>query len=159
MRWLVPLFVVVPLVDLYLLLQVATWIDFWPTVGLVVGTGLAGGLLAKREIRRVWRGWQQALARMTVPEEGVVNGLLVLVGGALLVTPGVLTDLAGLLLLIPPSRRALAHHLERYLRRRFEGAVHVVPPGAAPRSRAAPGWEAGRVVETVGESVPPRDSP
>lgn len=113
MVWL--LFVIVPLVELYLLLAVGSLVGFWPTVLLVLVTGMLGASLARREGFRVLRRWQEALARGEMPEEGVLGGLLVLVGGVLLITPGVLTDAVGLLLLLPPSRRWIGRWLMRYV--------------------------------------------
>lgn len=121
------LFTVVPLVELYLLLFIGHLVGFWPTVGLVLLTGLVGAWLAKSEGLRVFRRWQAALSEGRIPEEGVLGGLLVLVGGVLLVTPGVLTDVTGLLLLFPPSRRLVAKGVRAYFERRLQdGSVRVV---------------------------------
>jgi UPF0716 protein FxsA len=121
------LFTAVPLIELYLLLVVGRFIGLGPTVALVLVTGMLGAWLAKAEGMRVIRRWQQSLARGAVPEEGVLDGVLVLVGGVLLVTPGVLTDVLGLALLFPPSRKALGAAVRKTLERRIErGDVHVV---------------------------------
>ena len=121
------LFTVVPLVELWLLLWIGDRVGFWPTVGIVLATGLVGATLAKAEGLRVVQRWQEATSRGQMPEEGVLGGLLVLVGGVFLITPGVLTDVTGLLLLFPPTRRLVAG----FVRRRFErglqnGAGHVL---------------------------------
>ncbi len=159
MRWVLLLFVVVPLVELYLLLKLATLIDFWPTVGLVLVTGIVGGVLAKLEGLRVLRAWKRAFETMTPPETGVLEGLLVLVGGALLVTPGVLTDLAGLLMLLPFTRRILVSRLRSVVDRAIDArSVHVItPPGVGPHFPATPRRDSSgappTVVETSGEAV------
>lgn len=119
MRWLFLAFVAVPLVELYLLLKLGDLFGPGPTVALVVVTGLGGATLAKREGLRVYSEWKSALERGRAPEVGVIEGLLVLLGGALLITPGVLTDLTGLCLLLPPTRRRLALHLRRMVERRL----------------------------------------
>lgn len=121
-----------PLVELWLLLWIGDRVGFWPTVGIVLATGLVGATLAKHEGLRVVRRWQEATAQGTFPEDGVLGGLLVLVGGVFLITPGVLTDAAGLVLLVPPTRRFVAD----FIRRRFErglrtGAVRVTEVGGA----------------------------
>jgi len=119
-------FTLIPLLELYLLLFVARYVGFWPTVGLVLVTGVIGALLAKKEGLRVVRRWQQSLAQGRMPEEGILGGLLVLVGGVLLVTPGVLTDAVGFLLLLPPTRRVIAARVRRVLERRMaDGTVRV----------------------------------
>lgn len=153
------LFTVVPLVELYLLLYLGTVVGFWPTVGIVAFTGVVGAGLAKHEGLRVWRKWQESLAGGAVPEDGVVGGLLVLIGGVLLVTPGVLTDLTGFLLLIPPTRKVIADVVRRRLERGVEnGSVQVMGfggfPGAAAGSVYPP--SAG---PTVGRVVRPRVRP
>ncbi len=108
MRYLVLFFIVVPLAELYLLLWVSQFIGFWPTVGITVVTGVIGGTLAKREGLKVLRQWNQALSELRSPEIGLVEAALVLLGGALLITPGVMTDLFGFSLLLPFTRRRLA---------------------------------------------------
>ena len=123
LRGLLLLFIVVPLLELYLLTLVAQAAGFWSAVALTVGTGLVGGALAKREGIRVWQSWQSALARLEVPEEGVVAGLLVLVGGVLLVTPGVLTDVTGFLLLLPPTRRFLANKIRERVTVKYQASA------------------------------------
>ncbi len=121
------LFTVVPLVELYLLLLINEAISFWPTVGLVLTTGLVGAILARFEGLRVLKKWRRALFRGKIPEDGVMGGVLVLVGGVLLVTPGVLTDLVGLLLLIPPTRRMIAGWVKRGIERGLQsGQIQVV---------------------------------
>lgn len=128
------LFTLVPLVDLWVLVQIGRAVGFWTAVALVIATGFAGAWLAKAEGFRVLREWQGALAGGRLPEEGVLSGVLVLAGGLLLVTPGVLTDAAGLALLFPPTRRLAAAGARRWLRRRIaEGRVHVVTYGGEGR--------------------------
>jgi UPF0716 protein FxsA len=127
------LFTALPLLDLWVLLQIGRALGFWSTIALVVATGMAGAWLAKAEGARVLRGWQRAIAEGRLPEEGVLSGALVLAGGLLLVTPGVISDALGIALLFPPSRRLAAAALRRWLRRQVEaGRIHVVSRGASP---------------------------
>lgn len=153
MRILLVLFVVVPLAELYMLLWVSRLIGFWPTVAITLVTGIIGGSLAKREGLKVWRQWNDAVSQLRIPETGIVEGVLVLVGGVLLVTPGVLTDMIGFLLLFPASRRPLG----RWLKSR----VKVASAGSATFGHAAArrpsGSSSGRtptftVVDTSGET-------
>jgi UPF0716 protein FxsA len=121
------IFTVIPFCELYLLLQVNEVVGFWPTVGLVLLTGVTGAWLARSEGLRVLRRWQKALARGRVPEEGVLGGALLLAGGLLLVTPGLLTDALGLSLLIPVVRLALADRIRQVLEAKVrDGSVQVV---------------------------------
>jgi UPF0716 protein FxsA len=153
------LFTVVPLVELYLLLFIGDVVGFWPTVGIVLFTGVLGAWLAKREGLRVFRKWQEALAEYRMPEEGVLGGVLVLVGGVLLVTPGVLTDLVGFLLLVPPTRRLVAAVVRRRVERRIaDGSIHVVTytsAGTVGRRSAAPPGVIDVEGEVVEEEPPP----
>ncbi len=128
------LFTVVPVVELYLLIQLGGVLGATATVGLVMTTGLLGATLAKREGGRVFRDWQAALQRGEMPKEGLVSSLLVLVGGIFLVTPGVLTDLFGIAMLIPPARRAAARALSGYVEKRF--ALQPMTPAGFVEARA-----------------------
>lgn len=120
------LFVAVPLVEMALLVRLGTWIGFWPTVGLVLATGAAGAALARQQGMRVIRRIQAEMAVGQMPAAHLLDGLLILIGGVLLLTPGVLTDLTGLLLLAPFSRKrlkaALRGRLERMIR---SGRVNI----------------------------------
>jgi UPF0716 protein FxsA len=113
------LFILVPLVELAILLQVGRWIGLWPTVALVVVTGAAGAMLARSQGLRVLRGIRTELSVGQLPSSRLFEGLLVLVGGILLLTPGLLTDVVGFLLLLPASR----HRVSAVLRRRAEDAL------------------------------------
>ncbi len=127
MRWLFLLFVVVPLIELYLLLFVGSKIGFWWTVCIVLVTGVIGASLAKREGLRVWDTYRQALGEGRLPDEGIVGGLLVLVGGVLLVTPGMLTDLVGFCLLVPQTRRFFADLIRAVIAKKLDqGTVQVM---------------------------------
>lgn len=114
------LFTLVPALELWLLISIGGWLGPLPTLGLVVATGLAGAALAKREGFRVLRSWQEAGARGELPKDGIISSALVLVGGVLLVTPGVVTDFVGLSLLIPGARRFVAKQIKTRLKKRFE---------------------------------------
>lgn len=150
------LFTLVPLCELYLLLRIGEWLGGLATITLVLVTGALGAAMARLEGLRVLRSWQSALAEGRLPEDGVVSGVLVLVGGVLLVTPGVLTDAAGLALLVPVTRRLIARQLTRRLERAIaNGTVQVIRmPGAAwPDQDMRPGATRTDVIDTEGETV------
>ncbi|WP_164002599.1 FxsA family protein [Pyxidicoccus caerfyrddinensis] len=129
-KYLLLAFTVVPFIELYLLLAIGREVGFLPTLAMVLVTGLVGAWLARREGGRVLRSWRESMARGQVPEEGIVSGALVLVGGALLVAPGVFTDVVGLLLLLPPTRRFVAARLRKSLERKVrDGSVRVTTVG------------------------------
>jgi UPF0716 protein FxsA len=129
-RYLFLAFTVVPFLELYLLIGIGRQVGVLPTLGLVLVMGLLGAFLAKREGLRVMRNWQAAMAQGRLPEDGILSGALVLVGGVLLIAPGVITDGVGFLLLIPPTRRWIAARLRRALERRMEaGTLRVTSYG------------------------------
>jgi UPF0716 protein FxsA len=113
------LFVLVPLIELAILIRIGNWLGFWPTLGLVVATGAVGALLAKAQGARVLGEIRSDLAAGRVPAARLVDGLLVLVGGIVLLTPGLISDILGLLLLLPVTR----DRLKASVRRRFERMV------------------------------------
>lgn len=113
------LFVLVPLIELALLIWMGRVVGLLPTLALVFSTGLLGAALAHREGMRAFTAVQQELAAGRIPGRPLLAGLGVLLGGALLLTPGVLTDVAGLLLLFPPSRNLFFS----WTRRRLEAAL------------------------------------
>lgn len=113
------LFTLVPLVELYLLIEVGTVIGGLNTILLVLGTGALGAFLARLEGLRTLGQIQRSLNQGLVPAEEMVDGVIILVAGLLLITPGILTDACGFLMLIPTTRNAF----KRWLRRRFDRAV------------------------------------
>jgi UPF0716 protein FxsA len=139
------LFTLVPLVEIYLLVKIGGLVGVWPTIGLVCLTGFLGASLARREGRRALARYQEALARGQLPEEGIVSGLLILVGGVLLIAPGVLTDLSGLALMIPPIRRAVARRINAGLEKRIStGSIQVMHLGPTGFGMSGFGPDVGR---------------
>lgn len=116
---LLALFVLLPLVELALLIQVGRWIGLGGTLAIVLATGFLGAALARRQGLRAWLAIQAELRAGLMPAGALLDGLLILIGGIVLLTPGILTDLAGFALLIPATRNLL----KRSLRRRFERAI------------------------------------
>jgi UPF0716 protein FxsA len=116
---LVLLFIVVPLVELYVIIQVGGWIGALPTIGLLLLDGILGAVLLRAQGRAVWRRFNQALAEGRVPHRETFDGVMVIFGGALLLTPGFITDIVGLVLLIPPTRALIRRGGMRLVTRRF----------------------------------------
>lgn len=130
------LFIVVPIVELAVILQVGSLIGVWWTIALLVADSILGSLLMRSQGRAVWRRFNEAIASARPPAREVVDGVLVIFGGALLLTPGFVTDIGGLLLLLPPTRAVV----RRLLVRRFASRLVVT---------AASGFGAGRVRRPV----------
>jgi UPF0716 protein FxsA len=101
------LFLIVPLIEIAILIQVGQVIGVGWTIVLLIAMSIAGGVLAKREGLAVWKRFRAALNRGELPSKEMVDGVLVLFGAALLLTPGFLSDFFGLILLVPPSRAAV----------------------------------------------------
>jgi UPF0716 protein FxsA len=123
-------FIIVPVLELFLLIRLGQVVGLWPTLGLVVGTGLLGAHMARTEGLRVLYRFQTELASGRLPGQALLDGIAVLIGGAFLLTPGILTDLTGFALLLPPTR----HWIQRWVRRRLErgltdGTIHVATMG------------------------------
>jgi UPF0716 protein FxsA len=113
------LFVVVPVAEIYVIIQVGQAIGALPTVLLLVADALLGSWLFRREGRRAWTALQQALAERRLPAKEVADGILVVVGGAFLLAPGFLTDLVGLLCVLPPTRAVARRLLTGLVTRRL----------------------------------------
>jgi len=158
-------FIVVPILELVLLIQLGQVVGLWPTLGLVVFTGVTGAALARLEGLRVLYHFQSELAAGRLPGQALLDGISVLVGGAFLLTPGIITDLTGFALLFPPTRRWIQRRLRRRLERGLaEGTIRVVTMGPSgfgwqgrPRGREG-GFEAGAPLDpSKGIEVEPKD--
>lgn len=156
---LVLLFVLIPLVELVVLIQLGTRVGFWPTMALVVGTGILGATLARAEGLRTWLAFQRELGQGRLPGGALLDGLAILVGGAFLLTPGLLTDLAGFSLLFPPTRRWLQRRARRWMDRQLESGrlrmeMWSPPGGTTGRSGSGGG---GHSEGQAGPGLDPRD--
>lgn len=132
------IFVAVPLLELFLLIRLGGAIGLFPTLSLCVLTGVAGAWLARREgLRALW-SFQGRLARGGVPGRALMDGLCVLLGGALLLTPGLLTDVVGFSLLLPLSRRWIQKRIQRRIERQIaDGSLRVTTIGGFPGAGGA----------------------
>ena len=102
------LFVVIPVLELVLLIELGRYIGPLPTIGIVVLTGVTGAWLARTEGLRVFFRFQEELVSGRLPGQAMLDGICVLVGGAFLLTPGVITDVLGFSLLLPFTRQLRA---------------------------------------------------
>jgi UPF0716 protein FxsA len=128
-------FVVVPLIELAVIVQVAQLTSLPVTLVLLLGVSVLGAVLVKREGGRAWRSFREALAAGRPPAREVADGMMVLVGGALLLTPGFVTDAVGLLLVFPPTRVLLRGWLTALITR----SLVVRTIGVDPRRMRSPG--------------------
>jgi len=114
------LFIIVPFVELTLLLYIADVTGWEHTLVLVVATGIVGSLLAKSQGWRTYSRIQSELAEGRLPGESMLDAVMIFVAGALLLTPGILTDLFGLSLLMPPCRAFYRRRLMQWFKSRFK---------------------------------------
>ena len=149
---LVLLFIVVPIVEIYVIIQVGQAIGALWTIALLVADSIAGSMLMRSQGRAAWRRFNEAIAAGRIPAREVVDGALVIFGGALLLTPGFVTDIFGAAFLLPPTRAAI----RKLLVRRFAGRLIVAAPGSA-RRRRPPG--PGADIDSTATEVDPRPLP
>ena len=125
------IFIVVPLAELYVIWQVGEAIGAPLTILILAVDSIVGSLLLKSQGRAVWRRFNEAMAAGRVPHREVLDGVMVIFGGAFLITPGFLTDVLGLLLLVPPTR----FMMRRLVLRALGGRIAIGVAGAASRRR------------------------
>ena len=122
------LFVVVPLVEIYLLIQLGQVVGPWWTILILLLDGILGSWLVKREGGRAWRALQEALQSNRMPATELADGALILVGGTLLITPGFLSDVVGLFCILPFTRPVARRVLARVISRRLKVATVRTAP-------------------------------
>lgn len=141
------LFIIVPLLELALLIEVGQLVGFLPTMALVVFTGVTGAWLARLEgLRTLWK-LREDMARGQLPGQAIMDGMSILVGGAFLLTPGIITDFVGFSLLLPVTRRAIQRRVRKGLEKSIrDGAVQMTTMGVqgwgVPMQGADPAHEA-----------------
>lgn len=120
------IFIFVPLLEIYILLEAGRTIGLGPTIGLIMATGLAGAWLARSQGLEILNKIQEEMARGQMPANTLIDGALVLVGGLLLLTPGFFTDTLGFSFLVPMTRdiwrKVLSLWLQKHLR---QGSVTI----------------------------------
>src|SRR5688500_6671068 len=148
------IFIVVPLAELYVILQVGEAIGAPLTILILALDSIIGALLLKSQGRAVWRRFNETMAAGRIPHREVLDGVMVIFGGAFLITPGFITDIVGLLLLLPPTR-ALARRL---VVRALGGRVAIgVAGAAAARRRSRGGFDVeGTATEVSDDPLEPR---
>lgn len=120
------LLILMPILEVYVLLQAKNSIGTTGTIMLIIATGITGGLILRHEGFATLSRIQASLAQGQIPGDEIITGVLILIGGTLLLTPGFLTDLSGFLLLTPGLRRRLNTAIQKWLYRRIErGEIRI----------------------------------
>ncbi len=131
------IFILVPLAELYVIIQVGNAIGLIPTLVLLLLDALLGSMLLRHQGRAAWIQFNRALAENRLPHKEVFDGILVILGGALLLTPGFITDIFGIVLLIPPTRAIVRGISSRIVRRRMAMGATIWTMGRASAASAA----------------------
>lgn len=125
-------FLIVPFAEIYLLLTIGGIIGALPTIAMVVFTAVLGAWLLRQQGLKTFQRFQESLAQGSLPTYEIIEGPILLVGGALLLTPGFITDLMGFACLFPPLRRKLAQYIiEKHLIQIIQAESPFRPQGAA----------------------------
>ncbi|MFC4767780.1 FxsA family protein [Effusibacillus consociatus] len=124
-RILLLLFIIVPTIEIYFLVQIGKVIGGWQTVFLVLLTSGLGAYLAKSQGRATWSRLQKELSMGRPPGNTLLDGVCVLIGGVLLLTPGFFTDILGLILLLPPTREPVKRILRRWLEKQLSKGTWI----------------------------------
>jgi UPF0716 protein FxsA len=146
---LVALFIIVPIAELAVIIQVGQAIGVWWTIAILVADSILGSVLMRSQGRATWRRFNAALQAGRVPAREVADGVLVIFGGALLLTPGFLSDIFGLLFLIPPTRALIRRVFLRQAMKRITVSMAGAMP---PRGAGGPGG-ARRADDVEGPAV------
>ncbi|EKE44679.1 FxsA [Oceaniovalibus guishaninsula JLT2003] len=137
--WLFVPFVLIPLIEIALFIQVGGLIGLWPTLAIVVMTAIAGTSMMRSQGAMAMADLRRSMHDLRDPTEPLAHGAMILLAGALLLTPGFFTDACGLLLLVPPVRRAALRELRRRVKIQHFAYGPSTPPGAGPRGPAGRG--------------------
>jgi len=143
------IFIVLPITELYVIYLVGDAIGIWWTLGLLAADSVLGSLLLRSQGRAVWTRFQEAMAAGRMPHKEVQDGVAVIFGGAFLITPGFLTDILGVVLLLPPTRKVVIRLFSRSAARFMVGRFVVRGPGRRPDAD----------VEGTATEYPPTDPP
>jgi UPF0716 protein FxsA len=153
---LVVLFLIIPIVEIYVIVQVGQQIGALPTIALLLIESAIGAWLVKREGRRAWTALKAAVGTGRLPSSELADAALVLVGGTLLLTPGFVTDVFGFFMILPFTRPLARRALGWFVARRASALVAARAPSSRPGrgggSRTVPG-------EVVRDDPPRHDEP
>ena len=155
---LLALFILLPIAEIYVIIKVGEAIGVLPTIALLIVDGFLGAALARSQGRVAWLRFNKALAEGRVPAREVFDGAMIIVGGAFLLAPGFITDVIGLLLLLPPTRAIFRGIVSRMARRRVAFAPRIVFYGRGPNAPNPRDYDvegSAREVDEADRELPP----
>ena len=125
-KWILAAFLIVPVVELWGILQMGEWIGGWNTFFIILAMSALGAYFARSEGRKVWQDAQKQLQSGQLPGRALIDGIIVLVGGMLLLTPGFFSDLLGIILLLPITRPFFRHMVLQWLEKRMRNGNFTI---------------------------------
>jgi UPF0716 protein FxsA len=144
------LLIIVPIAEIALIIQVGEWIGVWWTIALLLADAVLGSLLLRSQGRAVWQRFSAAVNGGRIPHREVVDGVLVIFGGALMLAPGFITDIFGALFLLPPTRAVMRRLLVR------RASLRIIDAATPPGNGRPPDVEATAVDVDPDRLDPPR---
>ncbi|AMM94174.1 FxsA family protein [Peribacillus simplex] len=127
MKYFLLFIIAMPVIEIIVLLLSGNLIGFWPTLFLIVATGLIGAYLAKRQGMETWKRAQEQIRYGMMPGNEIIDGICIFIGAALLLSPGLISDIMGLLLVFPPTRNLLKPIVIRFIMNRMnKGKVTII---------------------------------
>ncbi|MGE7647458.1 FxsA family protein [Peribacillus frigoritolerans] len=127
MKYFLMFIIAMPVVEIIVLLLSGNLIGFWPTLFLIIATGLIGAYLAKRQGMETWKKAQEQIRYGMMPGNEIIDGICIFIGAALLLSPGLISDIMGLILVFPPTRNLLKPIVIRFIMNRMnKGKVTII---------------------------------
>lgn len=127
MKYFLMFIIAMPVVEIIVFLLSGNLIGFWPTLFLIVATGLIGAYLAKRQGMETWKKAQEQIRYGMMPGNEIIDGICIFIGAALLLSPGLISDIMGLILVFPPTRNLLKPIVIRFIMNRMnKGKVTII---------------------------------
>ena len=143
--WLFAIFILIPLIEIALFIQIGGWLTLWPTLAIVLGTAVVGTALLRWQGTQTLRDLQREMQALGNPLSPLAHGALILVGGVMMILPGFFTDILGILLMLPPVRRLVIRLiLARLSARTISGFDFRAKPGFDRASGRGPRRETSR---------------
>ena len=137
--WIILALVAIPVIEIALFIELGGWVGLWPTIALVIITAIIGGVLLRAQGFAALRQMQDAMADGADPRGPMAHGILILVAGLLMLTPGFFTDAVGFTLLVPPARAAIIALVGPWVARRMVVHSQAMPPGGMHGSAGGSG--------------------
>lgn len=159
LRWVLLALVLLPFLEIAVLVLVGQAIGFWPTLALLIGLAVVGAWLARRETGRTYRALQKAVELGRMPADEVTDAILIMVGGFLLILPGFVSDLVGLVLVLPFTRPLARRLLQLVVAQQAVATVGGVGSGPRAGTRPGPARQPGRGQVIEGEVVSESPAP